>query len=182
METVLFKKIISYLICDLPLWMVGLLTNWLPENVIICKLRGLLMMSFFKNAGKNLQIGMRVRFINPQNISIGDNVYLAQECWVNGKGGIVFENNVTLGPRCGVVTTKHRYEKGIVLNGIGAGEASPIKICEGSWLGMYTVVTGGISIGKGNIVAAHSVVTKDTPDFSLVGGVPARVIKNFEAE
>lgn len=176
----MIKKIVTYVVSDLPLWFIGLLTNWLPENLFICKMRGGLMKPFFRRSGKNLQVGTRVRFINPQNITFGNDVYLAQECWINGKGGIVFEDKVTLGPRCGVVTTKHRYDNGVVLSGMGAGESSAVKIKQGSWLGMYCVVTGGVTIGKGNIVASHSVVTKDTLDFNLVGGVPARIIKTLQ--
>jgi acetyltransferase-like isoleucine patch superfamily enzyme len=53
----------------------------------------------------------------------------------------------------------------------------PIRICSGSWIGAHSVVLKGVRVGVGAIVAAGSVVTRDVPDWSIVGGNPARLLR-----
>ena len=60
--------------------------------------------------------------------------------------------------------------------------AEPIVIGDRVWIGMNATVLGGVTIGEGAVVAAGSVVTKDVPPFTVVGGVPARPIKDRERE
>ncbi|MCJ7651750.1 MAG: acyltransferase, partial [Candidatus Lokiarchaeota archaeon] len=54
---------------------------------------------------------------------------------------------------------------------------SPVRIKKGAWLGLHSIVLGGVTIGEGSVIAAGAVVTKDVPDFALAGGVPAKVLK-----
>ncbi|EPR69959.1 CatB-related O-acetyltransferase [Cyclobacterium qasimii] len=54
---------------------------------------------------------------------------------------------------------------------------SPINIGNDVWIGMNVSITSGINIGDGAVIAAHSVVTKDVPPYSIVGGVPAKILK-----
>lgn len=58
-------------------------------------------------------------------------------------------------------------------------EHKPVKICDNVWIGEYSTVLKGVTIGKGSIVASHSVVTKDVPEYSVVAGNPARVVKKL---
>ncbi|KUO75984.1 MAG: hypothetical protein APF77_24485 [Clostridia bacterium BRH_c25] len=54
-----------------------------------------------------------------------------------------------------------------------------ITICDGAWIGYGTIILPGVTIGKHSIIAAGSVVTKDVPDFTVVGGVPGKIIKEL---
>lgn len=57
---------------------------------------------------------------------------------------------------------------------------NPVVIEDNVWIGEYSAILKGVTIGKGSIVASHSVVTKDVPPYSIVAGNPARVVKNIE--
>jgi maltose O-acetyltransferase len=59
--------------------------------------------------------------------------------------------------------------------------SAPITICDNVWIGEYSAIMKGVTVGEGSIVAAHSVVTKDVPPYSIVAGNPARVVKSLES-
>ncbi|WP_167553030.1 acyltransferase [Evansella clarkii] len=113
-----------------------------------------------------------------RNIELGDNVYIAHDCWINGAGGLKIESNVIISPMVVIATTKHKYINGCVSN--IESEVGEIKIGEGSWVAANSVITKGVVIGKGVIVGAASSVSKDIPDYCFAGGVPAKVIKKLE--
>ena len=83
-----------------------------------------------------------------------------------------------------VITRNHKHERtDIPMRLQGFEEEKPVYIGNDVWLGDRVTLMPGVHIGNGCIVAAGSVVTKDVPDYSIVGGVPARVIRsriNFE--
>lgn len=164
----------SYLLRDIPLWFVGLLTNWMPDNPVICRLRGILARPFLGRCGRNLQIGTQVRFLSASGITIGDDVYVAAGCWLSGAGGLDIGNEVMFGPYCIIVTGVHQMKNGSAR--FGRSYVAPVSIGAGSWLAAHAVVTAGARVGKGCMVGANAVVTKDMPDNSFIGGIPARVI------
>jgi maltose O-acetyltransferase len=172
------KRFYGYVSGELPLWFIGLLTNWMPDRPTTCRLRGLLGKLFFKKCGRNLQYGTHVRFTHPEGMEIGNDVYIAGGCWLSGGGGLVLEDEVVIGPYTIIATADHRLEHGSIRFG-GAVRAA-VRIGKGSWLAAHVVVTAGVTIGRGNIVGANAVVTKDTTDNVLVGGVPAKVIRELE--
>jgi acetyltransferase-like isoleucine patch superfamily enzyme len=160
---------------ELGLWLVGLLTNWLPEITATCRLRGVLTRIFLKKCGRNFQYGARVRFLAPWGIEIGDNVYIAGGSWVSGSGSLILEDEVIIGPYCIVATGNHTFKDDSVR--FGGFKRYPVTIKRGTWLASHVVVTPGVVIGKGNLVAANAVVTKSTEDNVVVGGVPARFLR-----
>jgi maltose O-acetyltransferase len=175
---VLLKKIKIYFFQEIPLWLIGLLTAWMPENIFTCKFRGVLFRPFLKKCGRNFQCGVRVRILHPECLEIGDNVYIAQDGWINAKGGITLHDSVTIGPRCGLVTTFHTKKPGVgYCHGVGAGDSSPIVIGSGTWLAMNVIVTAGKKIGAASVVGANAVVTKDIPNDCFAAGVPAKIVK-----
>ena len=174
------RKILSYLGRDISLWLIGLVTGWLPDNLLTCKLRGALARPFFRQCGRNFQFGLRVRFLKPGRIRIGRDVYIAEGCWISGSADLTIDDEVMFGPYAMVVTANHSMKDGSVR--FGAPVGAPVVIGRGSWIGAHVVILPGVTIGRGCIVASNAVVTRDVPDHTIVGGVPAKIIKTLDPD
>jgi acetyltransferase-like isoleucine patch superfamily enzyme len=129
--------------------------------------------------GKHIRIHSRASIRNAQNISMGDNVRITMDCciWAEKNSKIIFGDNVLVGPGVKMFSGNH----GTSLNGIPMvyqeRKEADIRIGNDVWIGANSVITSGVEIGNGAIIAAGSVVTKNVPSNSIVGGVPAKVIK-----
>jgi acetyltransferase-like isoleucine patch superfamily enzyme len=112
------------------------------------------------------------------NIAFGEYCTVNPFCVIYGfSGGLEIGDAVRIAAHTIIVPGNHIYEnpeKQIRLQGT---ESKGIKIDNDVWLGTGVRVLDGVTIGAGAVIAAGSVVTKDVPEFSVVGGVPARVIK-----
>ncbi|WP_235504753.1 acyltransferase [Arthrobacter sp. Leaf141] len=91
--------------------------------------------------------------------------------------GTVIEDRVFLGPFVRLITDTH--ELAGPQQRAGKNVAPPITIGAGTWIGAGATVLGGVTIGPGCMVAAGAVVTRDVPANTLVGGVPASVIRQM---
>ncbi len=169
----MLKQVFYQLRFALPLWFGQLLTNWLPENRITIRIRGALAAPFLGECGKNLQLARHVTFLNSSGIKVGDNVYIATGCWIDGIGGLTIEDEVKLSPFVVITTSTHCFKDNSVR--FGGSRRASTKIGRGSWIASHVVISGA-TIGSGTIVGASAVVTKDLPDNVFAGGVPARVI------
>jgi len=168
-----FHRLLRY---DWPLHFILLFTNWLPDNVILITLRGFLSKPFFWKAGCNLQIGRGVTFYDPSKISIGDNVYIARGCWLSAGAGIEIGNDILFGPYVVVVTSNHSLKNGAYYWGETI-DKERVVFNDGCWIGAHVTILPGVKVGKGSLVAANSVLSKSTEDFSVYAGVPAKLIK-----
>jgi len=172
------RQIWQYVSREFPLWFIGLLTNWMPDIPLTCGLRGFLSRPFFKKCGCNFMYGSHVRFLSPHGLVIGDHVYIASGCWLGSKGEMILEDEVVIGPYCIIATGTHQFKNNSVR--FAKAKRAPISIGKGTWLAAHVVVTPGVHIGSGNLVGANAVVIKSTPNNVLVGGVPAKVIRQRE--
>ena len=109
-----------------------------------------------------------------KHISIGKNVFINFDCTFLALGGITIEDDVLIGPKVSLVTENHPLDpeqrKGLI------GE--PIHIKKNAWIGANATILPGVTIGENAVVAAGAVVSKDVPDNTIVGGIPAKFIKN----
>lgn len=169
----MLKQVFYQLRFALPLWFGQLLTNWLPENRITIRIRGALVRPFLGKCGKNLQLARHVTFLNSSGIKVGDNVYIATGCWIDGMGGLEIQDQVKISPFVVITTTSHCFKDNSVR--FGGSRRRPVKIGKGTWVAAHVVITGA-TIGSGVIVGANSVVTKDLPDNVFAAGMPAKVI------
>ncbi len=158
----------------LPIWLAQLLTNWLPENRITIRIRGMFIAPFLGRCGKNLQLARSVTFLNPHGILLGNDIYVATGCWLDGIGGLTIEDEVKISPFVVVTTSSHCFKDNSVR--FGGSRSAPTKIGKGSWLAAHVVVAAGVSIGSGVIVGGNSVVSRDLSDNIFAAGAPAKAI------
>ena len=163
---------------NVPVFLVGFCTSWMPDNRLSIRIRGLFYSFFVKSCGKNFTVGRDVTLLNSYNLRIGDNVYIAKGCWLNAMGGISLENEVVLGPYVVMSSLQHTFKNFSVRQ--GGSIAGPIFVGCGSWIASHASIKCNVSVGRGNLIAANSFVNRNTPDFKVVGGVPGRIIGDVQ--
>ena len=110
-----------------------------------------------------------------ENISIGKNVFVNHACTFMDRGGITIEDNVLIGPKVNLITTNHPINPA----DRRATISKPIVIKKGAWIGVGATILPGVTVGENAIVAAGAIVSKDVPENSIVGGVPAKFLKSI---
>ena len=113
-----------------------------------------------------------------KNITIGKDVFLNMGCKFQDQGGIFIGDRSLIGHNVVLVTLNHAMDPADRATMIPA----PIHIGKRVWIGANATVLPGVTIGDGAIVAAGAVVTKDVPENTVVGGVPARVMRKIGKE
>lgn len=112
------------------------------------------------------------------SLKIGNNVGINHYCFIGVRGNIIIGNNVIFGPRVNVFSENHIFDRlDTPIKNQGVKKENTI-IGNNVWIGANASIMAGVKVGNGCVIAAGSVVTKDIPDFSVVGGVPAKIIKN----
>lgn len=133
-------------------------------------------------------------------VSIGDDTYIGSSSILCSKK-ICIGNNVLISWGCTIcdhdshslnwrdrAEDVRQWREGLLQDGLNGAskiknwdvvQMSPVTICDKVWLGMNVTILKGVTVGEGSVVAAGSIVTKDVPPWSLVGGNPARIIRNL---
>lgn len=130
---------------------------------------------FFRKMGVSMQkhtiLNMGQFFIKPNLISIGDHTHINRGCILDGRGTLAIGNNVSVSYNVSLLTGSHDCQDPRF-----PGRYLPITIGDNVWIGANATVLNNVTIGEGAVVAAGAVVTKNVPPYTIVGGVPARVI------
>lgn len=153
----------------------------------------------FRTLGENVILENGVLVFHPEQISIGDNVYvghyailkgyyrnemrissnvwIGQQCFLHSAGGLTIEDNVGIGPGVRILTARHadRSRDDLIL--FGAPESAPVTLASGCNIGVGAVILPGVRVGRGAQIGAGAVVNRSVPDFAVAVGVPARVVK-----
>ena len=190
---------IKTIIREIKIWMEYLIGN-IPGRI------GYLIRSLYFNLRVNkffhnnvLETVLRIEY--PKNLELGSCSYFGFNCKIyssefsrvkigsgcefnsnvminaRGRGSIVIGNNVLIGPNVVLRSSDHSFvsfSETISKQGMEDGH---IVVEDDVWIGSNCVILKNITIGKGSIVAAGAVVTKDIEPYSIVGGVPAKIIK-----
>lgn len=105
-------------------------------------------------------------------VKFGTNVFINHSAILSASGGIEFEDGVMLAPGVRIATINHDMNERHSIYTYGK-----VTIKKNAWIGMNVTICPGVTIGEYAVVAAGAVVTKDVPDYAVVGGVPATVIR-----
>lgn len=129
----------------------------------------------FSKTGENFNIVAPFNCDYGYNIEIGENFFANFNLIILDEAKVTFGDNVFVGPNCAFYTALHPldYER----RNQGLEYAKPITVGDNVWFGGNVVVLPGVSIGNGCVIGAGSIVTKSIPDYQVVAGNPARVIK-----
>lgn len=128
------------------------------------------------NVGKNTTFLGKVLYYNPHLIKIGNNCSINEGVFFNVSDNIIVGDNVTISANVFITTATLNIYKFPEKK----HERDPIKIEDDAWIGAGSTILPGVVVGKGAIVAAGAVVTKDVPPHTVVLGIPARVTKNLK--
>lgn len=110
-----------------------------------------------------------------KDTKIGKNVFINFDCTFLGLGGITIEDNVMLAPKVSLLSEGHPVSP----ENRHSLMVGRIHIKKNAWIGANAIILQGVTVGENAIVAAGAVVSKDVPDNTIVGGVPAIVIKEI---
>ena len=149
--------------------------------------------------GKDVIIEAGVLIFHPENIEIGDDVYvghntmlkayfknkmiigdgswIGQQCFFHSAGGLTIGRNVGIGPAVKIITSRHEADgrDSPILHTPIAFE--PVIIEDGSDIGTGSVILPGVTVGEGAQVGAGAVVCEDVEPYTIVGGVPSRLLR-----
>lgn len=129
---------------------------------------------FVKNGFKN-SYGRHVRFHTPWRIELGNDIVVNHHVMLDGRKGIRIGNSVDIGEWTSIWSLQHLTSD--MNHGVSGGK---VVIDDHVWIAPRCIILPGVHVGKGSVVATGSIVTKNVPPFSLVAGVPAKVIKNLD--
>ena len=131
---------------------------------------------FYKISGMKIGTSSTIhtgaRFYKPSNISIGKGTIIGEQVVLDGRDKLVIGNNVDIATGVMIYNAQHNIEDPNFL-----AQSAPVKIDDYVFIGPRSIILPGVIIGKGAVVAAGSVVTKNVSEFEVVGGVPAKLIK-----
>ncbi|EKQ67114.1 acetyltransferase (isoleucine patch superfamily) [Leptolyngbyaceae cyanobacterium JSC-12] len=148
------------------------------HNHLVTYLPSHTLRKFFLRFLMNLRIGqgssthMGLRLYTYGHISIGNHCVIDRDCVLDGRGEILIGNNVNISPEVMILTAYHNPDSEDF-----AGVEKSVIVEDYAWLATRALILPGVKIGRGAIVAAGSVVTKDVPPQAIVGGNPARFIR-----
>ncbi|MBQ2955727.1 MAG: acyltransferase [Clostridia bacterium] len=130
--------------------------------------------------GRNIMIAPGAIIRVPDKSKIGSNIFIGLYSYINGP--VTIEDHVLIGPHCALTAGHHKFDPATQSFSARTNNDydNSIVIGQGSWLAAGVTVTAGVKIGKANLVCAQAVVTKDTEDYAIMAGVPARQVGRID--
>lgn len=122
-------------------------------------------------AGPHVYLFGGSEFLAPENLSIRGGCHVGRFCQIDARGGISIGNNVVIASHVLMITADHDIQGSDFAGRLGA-----IIVGDRAWIASRAVITRGVSIGEGAVVAAGAVVVRDVDPWTIVAGVPAKVV------
>lgn len=157
---------VSNIIVELEMYILHL-TGCIPSHHV----RRLLYRAGGMKIGTGSTIHMYARFFDSRSIVIGEDTIIGEKALLDGRAPLVIGNHVDIASDVMIYNSKHDIESPDF-----EAKDAPVKIEDYVFVGPRSIILPGVTIGKGAIVAAAAVVTKDVLPFAIVAGVPAKII------
>ena len=150
--------------------------GWLIDRTIfyLGRIRSRYQRGKLKQCGKQVYIGNGCH-LNGSNIQVGDNVYIGDGCFfLSTRANIMIGNNVMIGPQVNIVTGTHRIDVlGALMIDVHDTEKKPtddqdVTIEDDVWIGMRSIILRGVRVGRGSVIGAGTLITKDVPPYTIV--------------
>ena len=130
---------------------------------------------FEDRLGEGSTVTAPLQMVCADGVSIGKNVFINSNFLAMARGGITIEDDVLIAANVSLISNNHDpYERQIIT-------CKPVVLRKGAWIGAGATVLPGVTVGVYAIVGAASVVTHDVPDYAVVVGNPAKVVKMLDA-
>ena len=138
------------------------------DNVTVGSMSTIKPSSYY---GRNLGVGLKV----------GNDSNIGRYSYIGCSGGIEIGDNVMISPRVSMYAENHVFDRTDIPMKEQGVERQKIVIEDDCWIAANSVILAGVTIGRGSVIAAGSVVNSDVPPYSIVGGVPGKVISTRDA-
>lgn len=125
-----------------------------------------------QRAGESVRLRMPLTIYHPETLSLGNRIDVGEYVVIRASGGVTIGDGVLIAAHAVITSRQHPA----ALPRFGVTEDAPVTIEDDVWIGAGAIVLPGVRIGRGAIVGAGAVVTSDVEPFSIVGGVPAKLI------
>lgn len=157
---------------DLKIWLVWVL-SYLPSHI----LRRLIFKFAGVTIGKNTTFHVGTRFYEPKNITVGEGTVIGNSATLDGRDTLSIGSHVDIASEVMIYNSQHDLHD----PKFGAID-KPVAIKDYVFIGPRAIILPGVTIGKGAVVAAGAVVTKDVAENTIVGGVPAKIISQRQID
>lgn len=149
-----------------------------PQNAMSMSVKRRLLTWRGARIGAGVKIWRDVWIDDYAKLSVGDAVTIGKSVMLICGGGVTLGHRVMIGHGAKIISGGHQIPEGreTPMRWSGA-ELSPVSIDEDAWIGAGAIILPGVTVGRGAVVAAGAVVSNPVPEYAIVGGVPARLIR-----
>jgi acetyltransferase-like isoleucine patch superfamily enzyme len=153
-----------------------MISRWTSRRLALVRVR--LLRRYFGALGEHTSVSFGTRILEPGRIRVGSRSTIPNSSVIDGRGGVDIGDDCLIGFENVIITSTHRSEAlDKPIRNQGMFSAS-VHIGDDVWTGCRVVILPGVTIGDHAIIGAGSVVTSDVPEWAIVGGVPARFIRD----
>lgn len=142
-------------------------------------LRYAILKNVCKACGDNIYVGEYVTIKNMENLSLGNNISINKNCYLDALGEITIGNDVSIANGVKIISFNHGYDDSSVPIKYNELKLGKIEISSDVWIGTNCVILANVKIGERVILGAGSVATKNLESYHIYGGIPSKIIKKI---
>lgn len=174
-------RLLAWLFRLLPVFITRFIWNlfYTSKGHIAIGVRYAIGKAWAKSWGENVLIGPNVEILGWQNLEVGNNISIHKDCYLDASGGLKIGNNVSIAHQSSILTNNHTWSDESLPIKYNPLKASPVTIEDDVWIGCGARIFAGIHIATRSIVAGGAIVVKPVASRTIVGGNPAKMIKEI---